>query len=161
MAINQLIGKLNTIIIIKISLIISLITEFSLLYLNLIIEGDIKYFGYSILIIGIILTLFCDKDLLFVSIKIQKKIIFLKNVYIILFVCLILYYPISFYQNYLNLKDSYTFFLFVLSVVITGIFHFVLILMLNTFIKTKKDNKDDENSEELIEEEIKKAMINE
>ena len=70
MAINQLIGKLNTIIIIKISLIISLITEFSLLYLNLIIEGNIKYFGYSILIIGIILTMFCDKDLLFISLKI-------------------------------------------------------------------------------------------
>ena len=161
MTINQLIGKLNTIIIIKISLIISLITEFSLLYLNLIIEGNIKYFGYSVLIIGIILTIFCDKDLLFVSIKIQKKIILLKNVYIILFACLIIYYPISFYQNYLNLEESYTFFLFVLSVVITGIFHFVLIIMLNTFIKTKKDDKDNENSEELIEEEIKKAMINE
>ena len=85
----------------------------------------------------------------------------LKNVYMILFVCLIIYYPISFYKSYLNLKNSYTFLLFVLSVVITAIFHFALILMLNTFIKTKENNKDDENSEELIEEEIKKAMINE
>ena len=161
MTINDLIEKLNTIIIIKISLLISLLTEFSLLYLNSIIEGKIKYFGYTIFILSIILTIFCDKDLFFISLKTQRKITLLKNVYIILFLFIIIYYPISFYQNYLNLKNSYTFFLFILSVITIIIFHFLLIIMLNNFIQIKGINKNNEFNDEQIEDEIKTAMINE
>jgi hypothetical protein len=74
---------------------------------------------------------------------------------------MVIYYPISFYQNYSNLKNSYSFFLFIFSLIITVIFHFLLISALNVFIKEKNSNKDNEMNEELIEEEIKKAMINE
>ena len=164
MALNQLIEKLNTITIIKISLTISLITELSLLYLNLTIEGNIKYFGYFIFTISIILTILCDKDLIFKSIKLEKKVILLRNVYFGLFLFIIIYYPLSFYQNYLTLKNSDSFFLFIFTLVITLIFHFLLITMLNTLIKRKKNNKnnkDNEMNDELIEDEIKKAMINE
>ena len=83
MAINELLRKLNTISLVKIALTISLLTEFSLLFLSTIFEGKIKYVGYIFFIINIILTIFCDKDLFFVSFKTQKKIIFLKNTYII------------------------------------------------------------------------------
>ena len=161
MTIYQLIVKLNTIIIIKISLIISLITEISLLYLNTIIENKIKYIGYLIFSISIILTLFCEKDLLFVSLKIGKKVILLKNVYIGLFIFSIIYYPISFYKEYMDLKESYTYYLFILIVIITIIFHYLLIVMLGNFVKDKKSRKENDNMEELINEEIKKAMINE
>ena len=156
MTIYQLIVKLNTISIIKISLIISLITEISLLYLN-----TIKYIGYLIFSISIILTLFCEKDLLFVSLKTGKKVILLKNVYIGLFIFSIIYYPISFYKEYMDLKESYTYYLFILIVIITIIFHYLLIVMLGNFVKDKKSNKENDNMEELIDEEIKKAMINE
>ena len=74
---------------------------------------------------------------------------------------MVIYYPISFYQNYSNLKNSYSFFLFIFSLIITVIFHFLLISTLNVFIKEKNNNKDNEMNEELIEEEINKAMINE
>ena len=161
MAKNNIIGKLNTVIILKASLIISFLTELSLFYLNTIIEGNIKYFGYSFFILGIILTIITDKDLLFLSLKNQRKITFLKNVYLGLFIFVLIYYPISFYKNYLNLKDSYTFLLFIISIITTVIFHFLLILMLNNYIKSKKSKKNNESTEELIEEEIKDAMINE
>ena len=160
MAINQIIEKFNTIAIIKTSLIFSLLTELALVYLNLIIEGNIKYFGYIFFALGIMLTGLCVKDL-FKSIKFGKKIIFLRNVYFALFLFMVIYYPISFYQNYSNLKNSYSFFLFIFSLIITVIFHFLLISALNVFIKEKNSNKDNEMNEELIEEEIKKAMINE
>lgn len=160
MAFTQIIEKLNTIAIIKTSFIFSLLTELALVYLNLIIEGNIKYFGYIIFALGIMLTGLCVKDL-FKSIKFEKKIIFLRNVYFALFLFMVIYYPISFYQNYSNLKNSYSFFLFIFSLIITVIFHFLLISALNVFIKEKNTNKDKEMNEELIEEEIKKAMINE
>ena len=73
MEINELLKKFNSITLVKISLIISLLTEFSLLFLTTIFESKIKYVGYTLFIINIILTLFCDKDLLFVSFKTQKK----------------------------------------------------------------------------------------
>ena len=75
MAINQIIEKLNTIAIIKTSLIFSLLTELALVYLNLIIEGNIKYFGYIFFALGIMLTGLCVKDL-FKSIKFEKKLYF-------------------------------------------------------------------------------------
>ena len=160
MEINQILKKLNTITLTKISLIISLLTEFSLLFLSTIFEGKIKYIGYVFFIINIILTLFCDKDLFFVSFKNQKKIILLKNIYILLFIFILFYFPILFYNSYINFKNSYTYFMFIISVIITLIFHFLLIMMLSNFIKNEGEDKNQSN-DELIEEEIKRAMIDE
>ena len=160
MEINQILKKLNTITLTKISLIISLLTEFSLLFLSTIFEGKIKYIGYVFFIINIILTLFCDKDLFFVSFKNQKKIILLKNMYILLFIFILFYFPILFYNSFINFKNSYTYFMFIISVIITLIFHFLLIMMLSNYIKNEGDDKNQSN-DELIEEEIKRAMIDE
>ena len=160
MEINQILKKLNTITLTKISLIISLLTEFSLLFLSTIFEGKIKYIGYVFFIINIILTLFCDKDLFFVSFKNQKKIILLKNMYILLFIFILFYFPILFYNSFINFKNSYTYFMFIISVIITLIFHFLLIMMLSNFIKNEGEDKNQSN-DELIEEEIKRAMIDE
>ena len=161
MAKIQLIDKINTIVIIKISLLISLIIEFALLYLNSLIEGNIKYFGFLFFILLTILTIFCDKDLIFKSLKNPRKIIIIKNSYILLLIFIIIYYPISFYKNYINLKDSYTFSLFIISIISTLIFHYILILALDIFIKKGNTDKENDNNEELIDEEIKKAMVNE
>ena len=161
MAKIQLIDKINTIVIIKISLLISLIIEFALLYLNSLIKGNIKYFGFLFFILLTILTIFCDKDLIFKSLKNPRKIIIIKNSYILLLIFIIIYYPISFYKNYINLKDSYTFSLFIISIISTLIFHYILILALDIFIKKGKTDKENDNNEELIDEEIKKAMVNE
>ena len=160
MEINQILKKLNTMTLTKISLIISLLTEFSLLFLSTIFEGKIKYIGYVFFMINIILTLFCDKDLFFVSFKNQKKIILLKNIYILLFIFILFYFPILFYNSYINFKNSYTYFMFIISVIITLIFHFLLIMMLSNYIKNEGDDKNQSN-DELIEEEIKRAMIDE
>ena len=160
MEINQILKKLNTMTLTKISLIISLLTEFSLLFLSTIFEGKIKYIGYVFFMINIILTLFCDKDLFFVSFKNQKKIILLKNIYILLFIFIIFYFPILFYNSYISFKNSYTYFMFIISVIITLIFHFLLIMMLSNYIKNEGDDKNQSN-DELIEEEIKRAMIDE
>ena len=161
MAINELLRKLNTISLVKIALTISLLTEFSLLFLSTIFEGKIKYVGYIFFIINIILTIFCDKDLFFVSFKTQKKIIFLKNTYICLLIFIIIYFPILFYNSFINFKSSYTYFLFIISVIVTLIFHFLLLLMLNHFINKNKGDEQNQSNEELIEEEIKRAMIEE
>ena len=161
MDINELLKKFNTITFVKISLTISLLTEFSLLFLTTIFEGKIKYVGYALFIINIILTLFCDKDLLFVSFKTQKKIILLKNTYICFLIFIIIYFPVLFYSSYINFKNSYTFFLFIVSVVITSIFHFLLIMVLNLFVKKDESKEKNQSNEELIEEEIKRAMIDE
>ena len=160
MEINQILKKLNTMTLTKISLIISLLTEFSLLFLSTIFEGKIKYIGYVFFMINIILTLFCDKDLFFVSFKNQKKIILLKNIYILLFIFILFYFPILFYNSYVSFKNSYTYFMFIISVIITLIFHFLLIMMLSNYIKNEGDDKNQSN-DELIEEEIKRAMIDE
>ena len=160
MEINQILKKLNAITLTKISLIISLLTIFSLLFLSSIFEGKIKYIGYLFFMINIVLTLFCDKDLFFVSFKNQKKLILLKNIYILLFIFILFYFPILFYNNYVNFKNSYTYFMFIISVIITLIFHFLLIMILTNFIKNEGDGKNLSN-EELIEEEIKRAMIDE
>ena len=161
MDINELLKKFNTITLVKISLTISLLTEFSLLFLTTIFEGKIKYVGYALFIINIILTLFCDKDLLFVSFKTQKKIILLKNTYICFLIFIIIYFPVLFYSSYINFKNSYTFFLFIVSVVITSIFHCLLIMALNLFMKKDESEGKNQSNEELIEEEIKRAMIDE
>ena len=161
MDINELLKKFNTITLVKISLTISLLTEFSLLFLTTIFEGKIKYVGYALFIINIILTLFCDKDLLFVSFKTQKKIILLKNTYICFLIFIIIYFPVLFYSSYINFKNSYTFFLFIVSVVITSIFHCLLIMVLNLFVKKDESKEKNQSNEELIEEEIKRAMIDE
>ena len=160
MEINQILKKLNTMTLTKISLIISLLTEFSLLFLSTIFEGKIKYIGYVFFMINIILTLFCDKDLFFVSFKNKKKIILLKNIYILLFIFILLYFPLLFYNSYISFKNSYTYFMFIISVIITLIFHFLLIMMLSNYIKNEGDDKNQSN-DELIEEEIKRAMIDE
>ena len=160
MEINQILKKLNTMTLTKISLIISLLTEFSLLFLSTIFEGKIKYIGYVFFMINIILTLFCDKDLFFVSFKNQKKIILLKNINILLFIFILFYFPILFYNSYISFKNSYTYFMFIISVIITLIFHFLLIMMLSNYIKNEGDDKNQSN-DELIEEEIKRAMIDE
>ena len=160
MEINQILKKFNTITLTKVSLIISLLTEFSLLFLSTIFEGKIKYIGYVFFMINIILTLFCDKDLFFVSFKNQKKIILLKNIYILLFIFILFYFPILFYNSYVSFKNSYTYFMFIISVIITLIFHFLLIMMLSNYIKNEGDDKNQSN-DELIEEEIKRAMIDE
>ena len=160
MEINQILKKLNTMTLTKISLIISLLTEFSLLFLSTIFEGKIKYIGYVFFMINIILTLFCDKDLFFVSFKNQKKIILLKNIYILLFIFILLYFPLLFYNSYISFKNSYTYFMFIISVIITLIFHFLLIMILSNYIKNEGDDKNQSN-DELIEEEIKRAMIDE
>ena len=160
MEINQILKKLNTMTLTKISLIISLLTEFSLLFLSTIFEGKIKYIGYVFFMINIILTLFCDKDLFFVSFKNQKKIILLKNIYILLFIFILLYFPLLFYNSYISFKNSYTYFMFIISIIITLIFHFLLIMMLSNYIKNEGDDKNQSN-DELIEEEIKRAMIDE
>ena len=160
MEINQILKKLNTITLTKVSLIISLLTEFSLLFLSTIFEGKIKYIGYVFFMINIILTLFCDKDLFFVSFKNQKKIILLKNIYILLFIFILFYFPILFYNSYISFKNSYTYFMFIISVIITLIFHFLLIMTLSNYIKNEGDDKNQSN-DELIEEEIKRAMIDE
>ena len=161
MELNEILRKLNTITLVKIALMISLLTEFSLLFLSTIFESKIKYAGYVCFIINIILTLFCDKDLFFVSFKSQKKITLLKNIYICLFVFIIIYFPILFYTNYSNFKNSYTYILFIISVIITQIFHLLLIMILNNFISKHEKDENNQNNEELIEEEIKRAMIEE
>ena len=161
MEINELLKKFNSITLVKISLIISLLTEFSLLFLTTIFEGKIKYVGYALFIINIILTLFCDKDLLFVSFKTQKKIILIKNTYICFLIFIINYFPVLFYSSYINFKNSYTFLLFILSVIITTIFHFLLIMVLNLFVRKDENKEKNQSNEELIEEEIKRAMIDE
>ena len=161
MEINELLKKFNSITLVKISLIISLLTEFSLLFLTTIFEGKIKYVGYALFIINIILTLFCDKDLLFVSFKTQKKIILIKNTYICFLIFIIIYFPVLFYSSYINFKNSYTFLLFILSVIITSIFHFLLIMVLNLFVRKDENKEKNQSNEELIEEEIKRAMIDE
>ena len=165
MSINELMRKINPITIIKISLIISLITEIALLFLNSIIDGNKKYFGYLIFFLSILFTVFCDKDLFFQSFKNNKKLILLKNVYLFLLICISIYYPIIFYQNYFSFKESYTIFLFILTIIVTIIFHFLLVIILKNFIRTKTRGKekdgDDDINEELIEEEIRKAMANE
>ena len=161
MDINEFLRKFNTITLVKISLIISLLTEFSLLFLTTIFEGKIKYVGYALFIINIILTLFCDKDLLFVSFKTQKKIILIKNTYICFLIFIIIYFPVLFYSSYINFKNSYTFLLFILSVIITTIFHFLLIMVLNLFVRKDENKEKNQSNEELIEEEIKRAMIDE
>ena len=161
MEINELLKKFNTIYLIKISLIISLLTEFSLLFLTTIFENKIKYIGYALFIMNIILTLFCDKDLLFVSFKTQKKIILLKNTYICFLIFIIVYFPVLFYTSYVNFKNSYTFLLFIISVIITSIFHFLLIMVLNLFVRKDENKEKNQQNEELIEEEIKRAMIDE
>ena len=161
MEINELLKKFNSITLVKISLIISLLTEFSLLFLTTIFEGKIKYVGYALFIINIILTLFCDKDLLFVSFKTQKKIILIKNTYICFLIFIIIYFPVLFYSSYINIKNSYTFLLFILSVIITSIFHFLLIMVLNLFVRKDENKEKNQSNEELIEEEIKRAMIDE
>ena len=161
MEINELLKKFNSITLVKISLIISLLTEFSLLFLTTIFEGKIKYVGYALFIINIILTLFCDKDLLFVSFKTQKKIILIKNTYICFLIFIIIYFPVLFYSSYINFKNSYTFLLFILSVIITTIFHFLLIMVLNLFVRKDENKEKNQSNEELIEEEIKRAMIDE
>ena len=161
MEINELLKKFNSITLVKISLIISLLTEFSLLFLTTIFEGKIKYVGYTLFIINIILTLFCDKDLLFVSFKTQKKIILIKNTYICFLIFIIIYFPVLFYSSYINFKNSYTFLLFILSVIITTIFHFLLIMVLNLFVRKDENKEKNQSNEELIEEEIKRAMIDE
>ena len=161
MDINEFLKKFNSITLVKISLIISLLTEFSLLFLTTIFEGKIKYVGYALFIINIILTLFCDKDLLFVSFKTQKKIILIKNTYICFLIFIIIYFPVLFYSSYINFKNSYTFLLFILSVIITTIFHFLLIMVLNLFVRKDENKEKNQSNEELIEEEIKRAMIDE
>ena len=161
MDINEFLKKFNSITLVKISLIISLLTEFSLLFLTTIFEGKIKYVGYTLFIINIILTLFCDKDLLFVSFKTQKKIILIKNTYICFLIFIIIYFPVLFYSSYINFKNSYTFLLFILSVIITTIFHFLLIMVLNLFVRKDENKEKNQSNEELIEEEIKRAMIDE
>ena len=161
MDINEFLKKFNSIILVKISLIISLLTEFSLLFLTTIFEGKIKYVGYTLFIINIILTLFCDKDLLFVSFKTQKKIILIKNTYICFLIFIIIYFPVLFYSSYINFKNSYTFLLFILSVITTSIFHFLLIMVLNLFVRKDENKEKNQSNEELIEEEIKRAMIDE
>jgi len=161
MDINEFLKKFNSITLVKISLIISLLTEFSLLFLTTIFEGKIKYVGYALFIINIILTLFCDKDLLFVSFKTQKKIILIKNTYICFLIFIIIYFPVLFYSSYINFKNSYTFLLFILSVIITSIFHFLLIMVLNLFVRKDENKEKNQSNEELIEEEIKRAMIDE
>ena len=72
-----------------------------------------------------------------------------------------IYYPISFYKSYSNLKNSYTFILFIINAITTVIFHFLLIQMLNNFVNSKVINKDNQLNEDQIEDEIKRAMINE
>ena len=161
MDINEFLKKFNSITLVKISLIISLLTEFSLLFLTTIFESKIKYVGYTLFIINIILTLFCDKDLLFVSFKTQKKIILIKNTYICFLIFIIIYFPVLFYSSYINFKNSYTFLLFILSVIITSIFHFLLIMVLNLFVRKDENKEKNQSNEELIEEEIKRAMIDE
>ena len=161
MDINEFLRKFNTITLVKISLIISLLTELSLLFLTTIFEGKIKYVGYALFIINIILTLFCDKDLLFVSFKTQKKINLLKNTYICLLIIIFIYFPVLFYTSFINFKNSYTFFLFIVSVIVTSIFHFLLIMVLNNFVKKYENKENNQSNEELIEEEIKRAMIDE
>ena len=161
MDINEFLKKFNSITLVKISLIISLLTEFSLLFLTTIFEGKIKYVGYALFIINIILTLFCEKDLLFVSFKTQKKIILIKNTYICFLIFIIIYFPVLFYSSYINFKNSYTFLLFILSVIITSIFHFLLIMVLNLFVRKDENKEKNQSNEELIEEEIKRAMIDE
>ena len=161
MDINEFLKKFNSITLVKISLIISLLTEFSLLFLTTIFEGKIKYVGYALFIINIILSLFCDKDLLFVSFKTQKKIILIKNTYICFLIFIIIYFPVLFYSSYINFKNSYTFLLFILSVIITTIFHFLLIIVLNLFVRKDENKEKNKSNEELIEEEIKRAMIDE
>ena len=161
MDINEFLKKFNSITLVKISLIISLLTEFSLLFLTTIFESKIKYVGYALFIINIILTLFCDKDLLFVSFKTQKKIILIKNTYICFLIFIIIYFPVLFYSSYINFKNSYTFLLFILSVIITSIFHFLLIMVLNLFVRKDENKEKNQSNEELIEEEIKRAMIDE
>ena len=161
MDINEFLKKFNSIILVKISLIISLLTEFSLLFLTTIFEGKIKYVGYTLFIINIILSLFCDKDLLFVSFKTQKKIILIKNTYICFLIFIIIYFPVLFYSSYINFKNSYTFLLFILSVITTSIFHFLLIMVLNLFVRKDENKEKNQSNEELIEEEIKRAMIDE
>ena len=158
MELSEFLGKLNSITLMKTSLIISLLTEFSLLFLSTIFKGNIRYIGYVFFIISIILTLFCDKDLIFVSFKSQKKINLLKNIDIFILIFIIIYFPISFYNNYINFKNSYTYYLFMISVIITTIFHFLLVLLLNNF-SNKRIKENDQSNEELIEEEIKRAMI--
>ena len=161
MDINEFLKKFNSITLVKISLIISLLTEISLLFLTTIFEGKIKYVGYTLFIINIILTLFCDKDLLFVSFKTQKKIILIKNTYICFLIFIIIYFPVLFYSSYINFKNSYTFLLFILSVIITSIFHFLLIMVLNLFVRKDENKEKNQSNEELIEEEIKRAMMDE
>ena len=160
MEIDQIFKKLNSITLTKISLIISLLTEFSILFLTSIFEGKIKYIGYVFFIMHIILTFFCDKDLFLVSFKNQKKLILLKNSYILLFIFILFYFPVLFYNSYINFKNSYTYFMFIISIIITLIFHFLLIMIISNFIKSEGDEKNQSN-DELIEEEIKRAMIDE
>ena len=161
MEINEIIKKLNTITLTKISLIISLLTEFFLLFLSSIFEGKIKYIGYVFFTINIILTIFSDKDLIMVSFKNQRKIILLKNSYIFLLGFIIIYFPILFYNSYFNFKNSYTYFLFILSIFVTIIFHLLLIMMLNNFVNKKESEDKNLVNDDLIEEEIKRAMIDE
>ena len=153
MDINGFLRKFNTITLVTISLIISLLTEFTLLFLTTIFEGKIKYVGYALFII--------NKDLLFVSFKTQKKINLLKNTYICLLIIIVIYFPVLFYTSFINFKNSYTFFLFIVSVIVTSIFHFLLIMVLNNFVKKYENKENNQSNEELIEEEIKRAMINE
>ena len=95
--------------------------------------------------------------MLFISLKNKKKIVFLKNVCLGLLIFICGYYPFVFYKSYSKLKGSYTFLLFIFIIFTTIIFHYLLIVMLYNLNKPKKEGK----NEELIEEEIQKAMIDE
>ena len=157
--VKSLLKKFSKETIIKISLLISLLTQASLIYLNNMIEGKIKYIGYIIYLFGFILTLFCDKDLYFASLKTKRKITLLKNVYIFLLIFIMIYYPLSFHKDYIKLKNSYTFILFIISLISTIIFHILLMILLYSIIPTK--DKINTFNDEQIEEEIKRAMLNE
>ena len=159
MVLLDLLLKINSHSILKICISISIITQLSLIYLNATIEGKIKYLGYIILPLAFLLSVFLNKDLFQLSPKSPRKLILSKNLYILLFVFVIIYYPISFYSNYNKNKNNYTSYLFILSIIITAIFHCLLIITLNNFLKTNKILKEYKSSEDQIDDDIRRAMI--
>ena len=161
MVLLDLLLKINTHLILKTCISISLITQLSLIYLNGTIEGKIKYLGYIILPLTFLLSVFLNKDLFQLSPKSQRKIILSKNLYILLLTFFIIYYPILFYTNYNHFRNSYTSYLFILCIIITGIFHSLLIITLSDFLKTNKIFKKFKVSEDQIDDDIRRAMIQE
>ncbi len=156
---ENLVNKLKTSLVIKTSITINFISQICLLYTNNLIEGKIKYFGNIFLFLSVISTIFCGKDFFYSSNKTEGKFRLLKNLFIGMLIYSFIYYPLCFYKAYNSFKNSYSFILFLLGIISSNLLNCLLLCVINNYLRPVGLDKKTVMTEEQIEEDIKRAMI--